>query len=122
MLGMGKSFFSRKETNERTRSKGYLGRKKVRDLRSQGDIQDHADVLNLSPSKILEHGNEIQQFIVMSVREPATDGYRVLRVENVGSWGIVDDDRLTEITANLGEILIDGQNGRDLTGEEGNKP
>lgn len=80
--------------------------------------------MNLSPSKILEHGNEVQQFIVMGVREPAADGYRVLRVEDVGSWGIVDDDCLTEITANLREILVDGwsENARSDKGKRENQP
>lgn len=41
----------------------------------------------------------------MSVREPATDGYRMLRVKYIGCRRVIDDDRLLEVTANLGEVL-----------------
>lgn len=41
----------------------------------------------------------------MSVREPAADGYRVLRMENVRRRRIVDDDCVVDVTPNLGKIL-----------------
>ena len=84
---------------------------------SQGDIQDHADILDLCPSKILKNRNKIKQFIVMCVREPATDGYRVLRVEDVRGGRVVDDDGFAEITANLRKVLPHVRVG--LTGPEG---
>jgi hypothetical protein len=62
---------------------------------SKSNVQDHADILDLGPSQILENRDEVQQFIVMSVREPAADGYRVLRVEDVRCRRVVDDDRFT---------------------------
>lgn len=68
---------------------------------SQGDVQDHTDILDLSPGKVLENRNEIKQFVVVSVREPAADRNGVLRVENVRSWRIVNNDRVFQVTANL---------------------
>lgn len=41
----------------------------------------------------------------MCVREPAADGYRVLRVEDVGSRRVVNDDGFPKVTANLRKIL-----------------
>jgi hypothetical protein len=61
----------------------------------------------LRPSKILENRNEVQQFIVMCVREPAADGYRVLRVEDIGSRGVVNDDGFPKVTTNLRKILYE---------------
>jgi hypothetical protein len=60
---------------------------------SKGNVQDHADILDLGPSQILENRDEVQQFIVVSVREPAADGYSVLRVEDVRSRRVVDNNR-----------------------------
>ena len=42
----------------------------------------------------------------MGVGEPAADGDGVLRVENVGCGGVVNDDRLSKVTAYLGKILV----------------
>ena len=84
---------------------GISGVRKIRTRQSQSDVQDHADILDLRPSKILENRNEVQEFIVVCVREPAADGYRVLRVEDIGSWGVVDDDGFPKVTANLRKIL-----------------
>lgn len=41
----------------------------------------------------------------MSIGEPAAYGHGVLRVKYVGCWRIINDDGLSEVTANLGEIL-----------------
>ena len=41
----------------------------------------------------------------MRVGEPAADGDGVLRVEDVGGGGVVDDDCLAEVAADLGEVL-----------------
>jgi len=61
--------------------------------------------LNLSPSKILENGDKVKQFIVVGVREPAADGYRMLRMEDIRSRRVINDDRFTEVTANLRKVL-----------------
>lgn len=94
-----KSFFSRQEMGSqkqkgRTRLMGNLRRKRDPDKTFvlEGNVQDHADILDLGPSKILENRDEVQQFIVVSVREPAADGYRVLGVEDVRCRRVVDDD------------------------------
>lgn len=79
----------------RTRLMGNLRRKRDPDKTfvSEGNVQDHADILDLGPSQILENGDEVQQFVVVSVREPAADGYRVLGVEDVRRGRVVDDNR-----------------------------
>ena len=41
----------------------------------------------------------------MGVGEPTADGNGVLGMENVGGWGVVDDDGFAEVAADLGEIL-----------------
>ena len=41
----------------------------------------------------------------MSIREPAANGYSVLRMENIRRWRIINDYRILEVTSNLGEIL-----------------
>ena len=96
---------SKSKTKERTRSMGNLGRKRDWMRHSKTNVQDHGDILYLGPSKILEYGDEVKQFIVMCVREPAADGYRVLRMENVRSRRVVNDNGFSEITANLRKIL-----------------
>lgn len=107
--------FSRTERKTRTRSKGESGgiweisgiKRVQRGHRgSQADVQDHADILDLGPSKILENRDKVKQFIVVCVREPAADGNRVLRVEDVGSRRIINDYGFPEITANLRKVLI----------------
>ena len=41
----------------------------------------------------------------MSVREPAADGNRMLRVKYVRCWRIVDDNRLSQIASDLRKVL-----------------
>lgn len=42
----------------------------------------------------------------MGVGEPAANRNGMLRMEYVGGWGIVDDDGLLQITADLREVLF----------------
>lgn len=108
----GRSFFSHQKQEKGLAQRGIWGISSVRKIRtgdiSQGNVQDHADILDLRPSKILENRDEVKQFIVVCVREPATDGYRVLRVEDVGGWGVINDDCFPEVTANLRKVLKNG--------------
>ena len=41
----------------------------------------------------------------MSIGEPTADRNGVLGVENVGCWGIVDDDGFSKISTDLGKIF-----------------
>ena len=41
----------------------------------------------------------------MGVGEPAADGHGMLGMENVGGGRVVNDDGLTQVAADLGEIL-----------------
>jgi len=61
--------------------------------------------LNVRVGQILENGNEIQQLVVVSIREPTADGNGVLGMEDVGCRGVVNDDCLLQVAANLREIL-----------------
>lgn len=41
----------------------------------------------------------------MRIRKPAADRYGVLRVEDVGCGGVVDNDGILQVSANLGKVL-----------------
>ena len=55
--------------------------------------------------KVFENRDQIKELIIVSVRKPAANGYRVLGVENVGCRRVVNDDCLSNVTPNLGKIL-----------------
>ena len=76
----------------------------------QCNVKNQTNVFHLRTGKVFEDRNEVEKLIIVGVREPAADGYRMLGVEDVRSWGVVDDNRFTQITANLGEVLHDSQN------------
>ena len=52
-------------------------------LCSQSNIKYQTNIADLVTSEILEHGYQIEKFVVMCVREPAADGNGVLRVEDI---------------------------------------
>lgn len=90
---------------------GNLRRKEDPDTEvSQSDVQDHADILDLLSGKILKNRDQVKQFVVMCVREPAADGYRVLRMKDVGGWGVVNDDSFSKVSTNLRKILLKVRN------------
>lgn len=62
----------------------------------------------MAAGQILEDGDEIEELVVVSVGEPAADGYGVLWMEDVGCGGIIDDYCFAEVTTDLGEILREG--------------
>lgn len=72
---------------------------------SKSDIENEADVLDIGAGKILEYRDQVQQLVVVCVREPAADGDGVLRVEDVRGRRVVDDDGILQIPSDLGEIL-----------------
>lgn len=49
----------------------------------QCNVKNQTNVLHLCTSEIFQNGNQIKKLIIMGVREPAADGYRVLRVEYI---------------------------------------
>lgn len=61
--------------------------------------------MDLRCCKVLENRDQIKQLIVVSVREPATDGNRVLRVEDIGGGGVINDNGFLQVATDLGEIL-----------------
>ena len=56
----------------------------------------------MAACKVFEDRDKVEKFIVVCVGEPAADRDGVLGVEDVGGWGVVDDDRLAEVAAYLG--------------------
>lgn len=58
------------------------------------DVKHKADILNIRMGQILENGDEVQQLVVVRIREPTADGNGVLGMEYVGCRGVVNDDRL----------------------------
>ena len=80
-------------------NKGKMGRQ------LESDIQDEADVLHDRAGQVLEDGDEVEELVVVRVGEPTADGDGVLRVENVRGRGVVDDDCVLEVAADLGEVL-----------------
>ena len=51
--------------------------------RSDRHIQDQRHICHLRASQILQYGDQIQQFVVVRIREPTANRHRVLRVKNV---------------------------------------
>ena len=72
---------------------------------SESDIEDQADVADIRAGQVFENGDEIEQLVVVGVREPTADGNRVLRVEDVRRRRVVDDDGVLQVAAHLGEVL-----------------
>jgi hypothetical protein len=66
-----------------------------------GDVQNEADIGDLRASQVFEDGYQVEEFVVVGVGEPGADGYCVVRVEDVGCRGVVDDDGVLEVAANL---------------------
>jgi len=72
---------------------------------SKGNIEYQAHVSHLRASQVLKDRNEVEEFVVVSVRKPTTDRYSMLGMENVRRWRIVDDDGFLQISTNLGQIF-----------------
>jgi hypothetical protein len=52
-------------------------------IRSQSHVKYQADIPNLWASQVLEHWNEIEELVIVSIRKPAADRDCMLWVENV---------------------------------------
>jgi hypothetical protein len=71
----------------------------------ESDIENQADVPDGGTSQVLENRDQIEQLVVVGVREPTADRHRVLGVENVRSRRIVDNYCVFEVAPNLGQVL-----------------
>lgn len=80
--------------------KSLPGRQKPETL--QCNVKDQTDILYLSSSKVFENRDQIKKLIVVSIRKPAADRYRVLGMENIGCRRVVNNDCLSNITPDLG--------------------
>lgn len=86
-------------------AKGILVRNYRLEQCLQSNVQHQTDVADLLASEVLEHWYQVEEFVVVCVREPAADGNGVLRMEDVGSGRIVDDDGVLQVATYLGKIL-----------------
>ena len=62
-------------------------------------IQHTSDVI-YGP-QVRQKGNQVSQFCVMWVVEPRRDRYGIIRMEDIGSRGIVQYDRVSYWTTEL---------------------
>lgn len=69
------------------------------------DVEDQTDVLNCRARKILEHRNQVKQFIIVSIREPTADRYSMLGVEDVGGRRVIDDDGVLQVPSDLRKVF-----------------
>lgn len=74
-------------------------------LRLQSNIEHQADVADLVASEVFKDGYQIEEFVIVGVREPAADRDRVLRVEDVRRGRVVDNNGVLQVTTDLREIL-----------------
>ena len=86
-------------------AKGILVRNYRLEQCLQCHVQHQTDVADLLASEVLEYRYQVEEFVVVCVREPAADGDGVLRMEDVRGRRVVDDDGVLEVAANLREIL-----------------
>ena len=74
-------------------------------LASESDVQHQANVFHVGTGKVFQNWNEIQELVVMRIREPTADWDRVLGVEDIRSWRVVDDNGVFEVTSNLRKVF-----------------
>jgi hypothetical protein len=74
-------------------------------LRLQSNIEHQADVADLVASEVFEDGYQIEEFVIVRVREPAADRDGVLRVEDVRRGRVVDNNSVLQVATDLREIL-----------------
>lgn len=77
----------------------------IRRLRLQSNIEHQTDIADLVASKVFEDGYQIEEFVIVGIREPAADRDGVLRVEDIRGWRVVDNDSVLQVTADLRKIL-----------------
>ena len=86
-------------------AKGILVRNYRLEQCLQSYVKHQTDVADLLASEVLEHRYQVEEFVVVRVREPAADGDGVLRMEDVRRGRVVNDDGVLEVAAYLREIL-----------------
>ena len=55
--------------------------------------------------QVFQYWDEVEKLVVVRVAEPAADRNGVLWMEYIAGGRVVDDDGLTEVTANLAQVL-----------------
>ena len=74
-------------------------------IQLQSNIKHQTHIPDLAGGQVLEHGDEVEELVVVGVGEPAADGHGVLRVEDVRGGRVVDYDGLAQVAADLGEVF-----------------
>lgn len=65
--------------------------------------QDWPDVLDLT--HLYQEWDVVEEFSVIHVVVPRDDGQGILRLEEVGDGGVVDDDNVFHTTVQLGQVF-----------------
>jgi len=55
--------------------------------------------------EVFENGYEVQELVIVRIREPTADGDSVLWVENIRRRRVIDDDGVLQVASNLREVL-----------------
>lgn len=90
------------------RKENQSGRKCKRERqekKSQRNVEDETDILDLRAGQIFENRNQVKKLVIVGIGEPAADGDGVLRMEDIRGGRVVDDDRLSNVAADLRQIL-----------------
>jgi hypothetical protein len=77
----------------------------IRRLRLQSNIEHQTNIAHLGASEVFEDGYQIEEFVIVGIREPAADWDGMLRVEDIRGWRVVDNDSVLQVTTDLREIL-----------------
>jgi hypothetical protein len=74
----------------------------------QCNVENQTNVFHLCTSKVFEDRDQVEKLVIVGVREPAADGYRMLRMEYIRRGGIINYDGVTKVAADLGQVLDHG--------------
>lgn len=59
----------------------------------------------MGAGEVFENGYEVQELVIVRIREPTADGDSVLWVENIRRRRVIDDDGVLQVASNLREVL-----------------
>lgn len=91
-------------TSMQAQSIGQAGRMRDGGLWELG-VENHSDIAHVCPSQALQHGNQVEKFVIMGVIEPTGDGNSVVWVVEIGGGRVVDNDGLLDVATNVEEVL-----------------
>ncbi len=74
-------------------------------IASKGDIEDQADISHLRAGEVFENWDQVKKLVIVSVGKPTADGNGMLRVENIRSRRVIDNDGFSKVSANLRKVF-----------------